>query len=100
METADEARTRLAARQRELLAELEQVEQHLAQLDKSVLVSGWWQNPSGPGSRGTAYHTGKDHRCRPGYGAVEMTLYEALRAGLNPCGRCKPPTAPMPALAH
>ncbi|GGK52124.1 hypothetical protein GCM10010094_10600 [Streptomyces flaveus] len=94
METASEARIRLGARRRELLAELGQVERQLAQLETKVFVSQWWQAPSGPQGRGTIYHTGTVQRCRPGNRPVEISLYEALREGLNPCGTCKPVTAP------
>jgi hypothetical protein len=94
MEIPDEARIRLSARRSELLAELGQVERQLAQLETKVVVSQWWQSPSGPQGRGTAYHTGTDPRCRPGNRPTEITLYEALLAELNPCGTCKPATAP------
>ncbi len=107
METPNEARIRLGARQRELLTELEQVQRQLEQvqrqldqLETKVVVSAWWYAPSGPRGRGTVYHTGTDRRCplrspngRPG-SPVEISLYEALRAELNPCGKCKPATAP------
>lgn len=90
METPNEARIRLGARQRELLAELEQVQQQLDQLGTEVVVSGTWRTPSGPRGRGTVYHTGTDLRCRPESIPKTISLYEALQAGLNPCGRCKP----------
>jgi len=89
MESAFAARDRLRARQQELTDELDRVQRALGQLETTVVVSVWWTAPSGPKKRGTAYHTGKDRRCRP-TGGPEVTLYEALRAGLAPCGRCKP----------
>lgn len=90
METANAVRMRLQERQQELRAELEQLQRQLDQLDTTVAVSKWWQAPSGPGGRGTAYHTGTDRRCRPGDRPDEITLYEALRAGLSPCRKCRP----------
>jgi hypothetical protein len=91
MESPDAARTRLRARQQELTAELERVQRHLEQLDTTVVVSQWWEAPSGPMGRGTAYHTGKDYRCSPSNGP-QITLYEALQAELAPCRTCKPKT--------
>jgi hypothetical protein len=93
MESADAARARLLERQRALEAELLQVQQHLGQLNTTVAVSKWWRKPSGPEGRGTVFHTGTDPRCRPGNRPDEITLYEALQAGLVPCGRCRPRSA-------
>lgn len=90
MESPAQARERLQAREHTLLAELEQVQRNLGQLDTRVIVSQWWQAPSGAMGRGTAYHTGTDQRCRPQNTPDEITLYEALAAGLAPCGRCRP----------
>lgn len=93
MESAPAARIRLSARRQELLAELEQVQQQLDQLDTKVVVSQWWQAPSGPMGRGTVYHTGLEKRCRPVNFPDEITLYEALRVELSPCGKCRPTRA-------
>lgn len=90
METADAARTRLQERRQVLTAELEQVQLQLGQLETKVVVSQWWQTPSGPMGRGTAYHTGLDKRCRPRNSPDEITLYEALQANLAPCPKCQP----------
>ncbi|GHF26014.1 hypothetical protein GCM10017776_50620 [Streptomyces griseoluteus] len=90
METASAARTRLQERQQELRAELEQVQRQLDHLETKVAVSKWWKTPSGPMGRGTVYHTGWDKRCRPGNRPDEITLYEALQAGLVPCQKCRP----------
>lgn len=93
MESATAARARLQERQQELKAELEQVQRHLDQLETTVVVSQWWQAPSGPMGRGTIYHTGTDQRCRPQNSPDEITLYEALQAELDPCRRCRPKAA-------
>lgn len=90
METEHAARMRLSARQQELLAELAQVQRDLIQLDTQVVVSQWWDRPSGPYGRGTIYHTGLDKRCRPANQPDQITLYQALRVNLSPCPRCKP----------
>lgn len=90
METSDTARIQLEGRRRDLRAELEQVDRQLSQLDTKVVVSNWVDVPSGPGGRGTVYHTGMVKRCRPYSSPAEITLYEALSMGLNPCGTCKP----------
>ncbi|MFF7335469.1 hypothetical protein [Streptomyces sp. NPDC008150] len=90
MSTVTAVRERLQARQQELSAELDRVRQQLAQLDTRVIVSQWWQAPSGPMGRGSVYHTGLDGRCLPTHEPEEITLYEALDAGLVPCGRCRP----------
>ncbi|MFD8839752.1 hypothetical protein [Streptomyces griseofuscus] len=90
MESTTATRDRLLARQQELQSELGQVQQHLEQLDTKVIVSQWWQAPSGPAGRGTVYHTGLDERCRPQRSPDEITLYEALRAELVPCRTCRP----------
>lgn len=93
MESATTARARLLARQQELHAELEHVQQQLDQLETKVLVSQWWQAPSGPKGRGTVYHSGAHQACLPASRPAHITLYEALRAGLGPCGRCNPKQA-------
>lgn len=93
MESAIAAGTRLRGRQQELVAELEQVQRQLSQLETKVTVSQWWQKPSGPAGRGTIYHAGVDKRCRPTNRPEEITLYEALKAGLAPCSRCNPTRA-------
>ncbi|WP_121703336.1 hypothetical protein [Streptomyces sp. E5N298] len=90
MESATAASERLRARRQELTAELEQVQRQLNQLETHVVVSQWWQAPSGSMGRGTVYHTGTDERCRPSSKPDEITLYEALQAGLVPCRTCKP----------
>ena len=90
MESPDAARARLRARQQELQVELGQVQRKLEQLDTTVVVSQWWQAPSGPTGRGTAYHTGTNQSCRPQNKPDEITLYQALEAGLAPCRTCKP----------
>jgi hypothetical protein len=93
MESATAARSRLQARRQELKAELAQVQRELEQLDTTVVVSQWWQAPSGAMGRGTVYHTGTDQQCRPQNSPDEITLYEALQAELLPCGRCRPKAA-------
>ncbi|MFD0224420.1 hypothetical protein ACWGPD_15375 [Streptomyces hirsutus] len=90
MESATAARARLHARQQNLTAELEQIQRQLTQLDTTVLVSQWWQAPSGSKGRGTVYHAETAYHCRPENKPEEITLYEALDAGLAPCGRCRP----------
>jgi hypothetical protein len=87
---ATAARTRLLARQQELQSELVEVQRQLEQLDTTVVVSQWWQAPSGPMGRGTTYHAEAAQRCRPQNKPDEITLYEALEAGLAPCPRCRP----------
>lgn len=93
METVEQARERIAARRRELRAELAHADRELGQLDVTVLVSPWWRAPSGPGKRGTAYHRDEPgawrRKCVSG-DPRRITLYEAGRAGLNPCRRCRP----------
>ncbi|GAA2589055.1 hypothetical protein GCM10010304_36490 [Streptomyces roseoviolaceus] len=69
------------------------MQRQLSRLDTKVVVSQWCQAPSGPTGRGTIFHTGADERCRPTNKPDEVTLYEALRAGLVPCGRCRPTSA-------
>ncbi|GAB3170749.1 hypothetical protein [Streptomyces incanus] len=90
MESATAVRIRLRERQQELMAELDQVQRQLSQLETTVVVSGWWRTPSGVRGRGTVYHTGVDERCRPTSSSEEITLYEALEAEMGPCSRCKP----------
>lgn len=97
METLTEVRTRLGARQRQLQVELEQVQEQLKQMDTTVVVSAWWDKPSGDQGRGTLYHAGTNLPCRQGTlnshpgSPVTISLFEALGAGLSPCGRCRPP---------
>jgi hypothetical protein len=93
MESAEAARVRLRARQQELQTELEHVQRKLEQLDTTVLVSQWWQAPSGPTGRGTVYHAKTAQHCRPQNSPNGITLYEALAAGLTPCVRCRPKAA-------
>lgn len=93
METETAARIRLSARQQQLLIELEQVKQELEQLDTQVVVSQWWDRPSGPYGRGTLYHSGLNEPCSPTNSPDQMTLYRALRVNLAPCPRCAPAKA-------
>lgn len=92
MESSDAARARLTERRIELVAELEQIDRELAQLAVKVVVSAWWKKPSGEKGRGSLFHTGVVQRCRPSNMPQEITLYEALREKLAPCGVCKPST--------
>lgn len=93
MEAVERVRERIAVRRRELCAELADLDRELARLDRTVTVSYWWTSNSGPGKRGTAYHRdepgGQYPRCLPG-GHEKITLYEALQAGMNACGKCRP----------
>lgn len=90
METRDAARKRLNTLRSELTAQLHQVERELEQLDVTVVVSQWWQAPSGAQGRGTVFHKRGHDRCRPTNKPDEISLYEALRADLSACSRCRP----------
>ncbi|WP_405672468.1 hypothetical protein [Streptomyces canus] len=90
MESATAAQERLRARQQELQDELAQIQQHLKQLETTVVASQWRHAPSGTKGRGTVYHTTANRRCHPTNRPEEITLYEALQTGLEPCSVCRP----------
>ncbi|MFJ4504259.1 hypothetical protein ACIP4N_29285, partial [Streptomyces sp. NPDC088864] len=71
------------ARRGELTAQLHQVERELAQLDVTVVVSQWWQAPSGTHGRGTAFHKRGNVPCRPTNKPAEISLHEALRSRIS-----------------
>ena len=93
MESATAVQERLRARQQELQDELAQVQQHLKQLETTVIASQWRYAPSGPKGRGTVYHATANRSCLLTNGPEEITLYEALQTGLIPCSRCRPKSA-------